>query len=554
MTKATLDEMVVRAPAPEPAVAPALLRRRRLLVVLLLVVTGVSMVMAGGHSYAIDNEVQFQTTRSLVNLRPDLTELDDGWAARDDGPYRVRDDGTRVAIVPIGQSILSAPFYVASRAVAQLAPSYQRDQFVRTGTFFTNSLLLGLTAVVVALLAIELGATDRHGILLGYVYGLGTYALPNAKTYFTEIGASLFVALACLLAARAWQRGSTYPAAWSGVAVGAAFMVRPSSALFVPVIGIVLAATLWRRHGFRRTLAPGLAYGVGAIAMIVVNGLFSWWRFGSPVDLGYQKVYQNYPLISGLTGQTWSLGKGLIFYAPIVLCSAIGAALAIRRRFALVAMLGGAAAASTIFFARVPFWAGDNAWGPRYTLIIVPLLVPLAAPILALGWGRWAVRVTGVLGLLGALLGCMINFNATYILATREIGVGGETPAIHNQLAWQPFVKQVEMLPEAFGDVVDADQVDEIDRGRYTHNSDADYGYFGAEPRIDVWWLWMGPTDASGYTWLFALPIVGLFAAAGYLLVRDRRIGQWDEATASSADRYQSTSAVSSDGSPTSSI
>lgn len=549
MSTVTVDEEVVRAPTAEPSVDTGLLRRRRLLVVLLLVVTGVSMVMAGGHSYAIDNEVQFQTTRSLVNLRPDLTELDDGWAARSDGPYRVRDDGTRVAIVPIGQSILSAPFYVASRAVAQLAPSYQRDQFVRTGTFFTNSLLLGLTAVVVALLAIELGARDRHGILLGYVYGLGTYALPNAKTYFTEIGASLFVALACLLAARAWQRGSTYLAAWSGVAVGAAFMVRPSSALFVPVIGVVLAATLWRRHGIRRTLAPGLAYGIGAIVMIVVNGLFSWWRFGSPVDLGYQKVYQNYPLLSGLTGQTWSLGKGLIFYAPIVLCSAIGAALLIRRRFALVALLAGPAAASTIFFARVPFWAGDNAWGPRYTLIIVPLLVPLAAPLLALGWGRWAVRVTGVLGVLGALLGCMVNFNTVYIEATRVIGVGGETPAIHNQLAWQPFVKQVEFLPDAFGDVIDPDQVDEVDRGGFTRNPDADYGYFGVEPRIDVWWLWMGPTDASGYTWLFVLPIAAMFGAAGYLLVRDRRVGQCDELAASAA-RYQSNSGVSSDGSP----
>lgn len=558
-------------------------RFRRQLLVLVLVVFGVSSLLSGGHSYAIDNEVQFQTTRSLVNLRPYLTETDDVWVARDDGPYRVRDDGTVTAIVPIGQSLLSVPFYVGSRAVAQLLPSNQRDQFVRTGTFLTNSLMLALTAAVVALLALRFAATRRHALLLGYIYALGTYALPNAKTYFTEIGTSFFLAAACLLVAKAWERGSPRFAAYAGLAIGAGFMVRPSAGLFLPVIGLVLAGVVWRRHGWRSTLRVGAAYGFAAIAMLIVNALFNWWRFGSPFDLGYQQVFQNFPLVTGLADQTWSPGKGLVFYAPIVLLSVVGAAMALRRHAGLVALLTGTALANFVFYGRVPFWAGDASWGPRYTLIVLPVLVPLAAPALAHRWGLIAARVLGVVGfLVPALIGSLVNFNTLYINANRELGDGFGTEAMHRTLAWQPFRRQFDLLGDAIGDVVDdAGQTDVYDRGPFTRDSNFDYSFYGLEPRLDVWWLWSGPTGANGLTWLFLVPSAVSLGAAGYLEYDRRRLrpssgrtgtgpdgtdagsaadaadlpgggdvtdvtsdGQWDNAA-----RYQSNAAVSSAGS-----
>ncbi len=41
---------------------------------LFLAVLAVAGLNAGGHSYAIDNEIQYQTTRSLVQLKPQLEE------------------------------------------------------------------------------------------------------------------------------------------------------------------------------------------------------------------------------------------------------------------------------------------------------------------------------------------------------------------------------------------------------------------------------------------------------------------------------------------------
>lgn len=498
----------------------------RRLAILVLVVTGVSAFLAGGHSYAIDNEVQFQTTRALVHLSPSIDQVDQGWFDNPQGPYRTRSDGNPVAIVPIGQSLLSVPFYLAGRAGAVLVHVDQRDQFVRTATFFTGSVLLALTAAAVALIAAQLGEDRRIAILLGYVFAFGTYALGNSSTYLTEIGASLFLALAAWCALRCRERAGPRIAAWCGVAAGAGVMVRPSSALFVPVIGLWLLVVLWRRSGWRPALTAGAGYGAGAVALLAINSAFNWWRFESPFDLGYQHVYQDNSLISGLTGQLWSSGKGLLWYAPIVAVSAVGAVLLIRRRTAPVVLLVGLATLNTVFYARVPFWSGDNSWGPRYTLIVLPVLVPLAIGVERWRAGIRSIQVTGAIGLLlVGIPGALVNFNVLYIRATSVIGPGGEVPAIRNDIDWQPMLRTVEMLPAAVEDLWDADPDGEPQRPAYDRNPDSDYGFYGIEPRIDTWWAWIGPTSASGLTWLFLLPTIGCLGAAAWLGRRGRGAG-----------------------------
>lgn len=529
---AVVDDVEVDAP-----VAASVVRRprrsardvdpfRRQVAILVLVVAGVSCFVAGGHSYAIDNEVQFQTTRALVHLSPSLDHVDQGWFDNPQGPYRVRSDGKPVAIVAIGQSLLSVPLYVLGRAGATFVHADQRDQFVRTATFFTGSLLLAVTAGLVALLAAQLGRDRRVAVGLGYVFAFGTYALGNSGTYLTEIGASLFLALACWLAVRSYRSTGVALAAWCGVAAGAGVMVRPSSGLFLPVIGVWMLVVVWRRSGWRRALASGAAYGAGAVVVLAVNSGFNWWRFGSPFDLGYENVYQSNSLLSGVTGQLWSSGKGLLWYAPIVAVSAVGAVCLIRRRTAPVLLLLAVAAINTVFYARVPFWSGDNSWGPRYTLIVLPVLVPLAIGVERWRSGVRAIQVTGVLGLiLVGVPGALINFNVLYIEATSVIGPGGEVPAIRNDLDWQPMLRSIRMLPAATEDLWGSDPRGEPQRPPYDRNPDSDYGFYGIEPRIDTWWAWIGPTSASGLTWVFLLPTVVCLGLAAHLWRGGRRPG-----------------------------
>lgn len=499
---------------------------RRQLLVLVLVIFGVTSFVAGGHSYAIDNEVQFQTTRALVHLSPSLSDVDEGWLARSDGPYRRRDDGGVVGIVPVGQSVLSVPFYGGGWVLSRLVPADQRDQMVRTATFFTNALLHALAAAVVAALALEVSGSRRGAVLVGWVYGLGTYALPNARTYLTEVGTGLFLALGCWLAVRAWRTGRWTTAAWSGVAMGAAFMVRPSAAVCFPVVGLFVLASSWWERGFAAAVRSGAAWGVAAVGMLGVNGLFSWWRFGSPTDLGYQKVFQNYPLVEGVVNQLFSVGKGLVWFAPVVVLCVVGAVMAWRRSAPVVVLLAACFGVNLAFYARVPFWAGDNSWGPRYTLIGLAVVVPLAAGCCTRRWGRGAVAVLGVVGLaLPMLMGSLVSFNTLYVEANRELGSGAETPAIRFDPAWQQILRNAGLVPDAVADVLGDDPPGQPQRPAWTGNPDNDYGFYAVEPRIDVWWLWIGPTRASPLTWsMLLLTIVPVGAAVG-LWWRHREAG-----------------------------
>lgn len=497
----------------------------RRLWILALVVTGVGFLFAGGHSYAIDNEVQFQTTRALIGLSPSLEQVDQGWFEHPSGPYRVREDGGVVAIVPIGQSILSVPMYVLGRAGATFVDSQYRDQFVRTSTFFTGSIALAVTAVAVASLAALLVGRNGSAILLGYVYAFGTYAFGNAGTYFTEIGTSMFLALACYTAVLTWRRGLPSLALASGLAAGAAVMVRPSAALFLPVIGIAIAGVTWVRSRFTSAVLAGFGYLAGAVGMLAVNAAFNWWRFGSPTDLGYEQVFQNNPLISGLTGQVWSTGKGLIWYAPVVVVAAVGGVALLRRRTPEVLLLFSVAAVNSVFYARVPFWPGDNSWGPRYTLIVLPVIVPLAIGVTRWAWGLGAIQAAGVTGLLlVGVPGALINFNSHYIEAARDLGEGNETAAIRHEIDWQPMITNFRMLPAAASDLWDSDPANEVQRPAYTRDPNADYGFFGVEPRIDTWWSWSSVTEASGLSWVFVLPSLVCLGAAAGLVVHERRI------------------------------
>ena len=59
---------------------------------------------------------------------------------------------------------------------------------------------------------------------------------------------------------------------------------------------------------------------------------------------------------------------------------------------------------NTLFFARVQFWSGDWAWGPRYMQIVVPCLAAMAAPLMDSRAWRRALIVVSVLGFFFAAL------------------------------------------------------------------------------------------------------------------------------------------------------
>ena len=177
---------------------------------------------------------------------------------------------------------------------------------------------------------------------------------------------------------------------------------------------LVLAAALEeRRQGTsRRGLSIGVIAGLAAAALLflVVNVT----RTGSPLDVGYgpQSFLFVQNALPGLFGLTVSPGRGLLFFAPVV----VGSVVAARRLSGPAALICLAAPALLVLIvSRWLFWDGSTCWGPRLVLGALPLL---AAP--AVLRPRWAVPLLAigtVLNLPGVLVasGAWISYTERLI-------------------------------------------------------------------------------------------------------------------------------------------
>src|SRR5581483_7440298 len=188
---------------------------------------------------------------------------------------------------------------------------------------FTNSWVTALTAVLVLLGCMELGAGRRDALLLALAFGIGTAAWPHSKTLFSEPLTALLVAIAAVAAIRAANGRGRLPvlAAAAGLAACLAIMARISSAPFAPIIGVYLVlATLGRaglgRAGLRRAAIAAGGYIAGAVPAIAAVVLTNNLRVGDATATGYGAVPFTRSVFAGFYNFFFTPGKSLFLYAP----------------------------------------------------------------------------------------------------------------------------------------------------------------------------------------------------------------------------------------------
>jgi hypothetical protein len=483
---------------------------RRTAAWLFLALFGVFALSTGGHTYSSDEEGMLAQTRALGAGRYSVEVTADNDRIT---PVRPGRDGQVTGVSGMGQSIVGLPFYAAGQAASHLVGDEHRDLVVRLFVMFTNSTVTAAIAVIVFLLAAQLGASRRSSVALALVYALGTMAWSHSKTFFSEPLAALLVAVAILLAFRSAEQGRLSLAAWSGLASGAALVARVSTGLFPPLIAAYLLGTVMRRFGPRRGLISIAAYGAGAVPTLMLLGALNWWRYGSILDLGYEKVPLDFPLHSGLTGLFLSPGKSIFLYAPIVLVAVLALPAAIRRRPPEVLLLLAASTADAVFFARFRYWHGDHAWGPRYLQIVLPLMVVLCAPVLVRARWRRAVGVAGVVGVvIAGLPGAALYYN-TYLDAVlvQRFGiepVHGEASYAyhaHHVPRWSPILGHLGRVDDTVSTAVARIDGSDSSIRPYPRTTNDRYFWFFNPEQLDTWWVWFPAIGVSRWLWLLAV-------------------------------------------------
>ena len=331
----------------------------------------VYLASAGGRIVASDEHTMFLLTQSLVEHHTVAVPVGNG---------EVGPDGRLYPKAGLGQALAAVPFYVAGKLAAPFFPERLRPFVVRAVTSLVNPVAGALLAAVFLLLLLELGLAGREAVMLTAVLALGTPIWVYAKLFLGETLLALGLTLELYGVVRLRRAGGAGASALAALGAGFAVLVKyailPAAlALFVPALPEIRRARPW------------IAAMVVLAVFALLGGFYNVARTGDVLGTGYGRQATpaafTTPLYVGVYGLLLSSGKGLLWFAPIVLLVPAGLA-AWRRSDRWSAWAVTAAAVLTVLlYASFEHWAGDGSWGPRYLVPLVPALVAAVGVCLA---------------------------------------------------------------------------------------------------------------------------------------------------------------------------
>lgn len=285
------------------------------------------------------------------------------------------------------QPLLAMPSYGLGYAAATLLPGPTDPHRVgyRFTAFLFTPMVVAATLLVFVRLATRLGAAPRDALPSAGLLLFGTFLLPYSRLLFSEplYGLLFLLALEALVPASNGEKPAllTLPFLLS--------LLSLANPVFLPLLPAGAGLLVFRlvRDG-RRSEArhAALAALLCGVATAAAWALYNLGRYGRPLEFGYAGESFGTPLLTGLRGLIFSIGRGLAVYSPLTFLAALSIPFLLRlpappsRRLVLGAALG-AWLTYLVVYARWDSFEGGWCWGPRFLLPFVPAL-HLAVPFL----------------------------------------------------------------------------------------------------------------------------------------------------------------------------
>jgi hypothetical protein len=293
-------------------------------------------------------------------------------------------DGHLYSKKGVTPSLFLLPFVL----IAQAAPWLT----IRATAMLFNPVVTALTAVVLYSFLVDAKFSPRTAWRTALLYGVATFAISYTRTLFGEPLAAL------LLLWAVWQlwRRQFFGA---GLALALCVGINLSYAVMLALGAIFVIVTL---YGDARTQAVSFLqrpFGLKLCAFLLPGLLFGGFllaynalRFGSPFTSGYnfaQGEGFNYPAHWGIFGLWLSPYRGILWYNPVLWLALPGSILWWRSQAQplwkrLSVLIVAFIIAQTLVYAPWWSWHGGIVWGARFLIPVLPLLMLLVAPVLAL--------------------------------------------------------------------------------------------------------------------------------------------------------------------------
>ena len=270
-----------------------------------------------------------------------------------------------------------------------------------------GTLLGGLVAWLFFRLCRRHGATAPLAGFAAILLAAGSIVWVYARSPFSEITqiagfTGFFLEFSALLQ-RPQRRTALATGLWAGLLLNTKYVY----ALSFP--GALLLLVLAHRKTLRPLAEALVSVALGFLPGLIMALLYNYLRFGSVTTTGYPKVadvmVEN--VLVSIWGFLFSPGKSIFLYVPPLVLAVLGLPRFWRRhRWSVLAMIATIAPV-ILFYCRFPSWPGDWAWGPRYAVFAVPVLLLPAIAFLSAARlpGRGLAAAVLAVGLCVQLLG-----------------------------------------------------------------------------------------------------------------------------------------------------
>ena len=320
-------------------------------------------------------------------------------------------DGRFYAFNPAMGSLVHVPGAAVRLLVGRLWPSWSARVWP-LAAHLAPAALGGVIAALFLLLALEHGIGRRRATFAALASAFGTTTWVYSRYPYTEIVQATAFLGAFLYLARLGRELKRRDGVVLGLWLSALLNTKMVLLAGFPLAALYLVRT--HRAQGRTVLTVALAVGAGLVPGLVLAGWYNWARFGSAFSDGYAQTasvaLSGGSLINGLWGMLLSPGKSLFLYSPPLLAACFGLPGLIRRRASTAVLMALTVLPPILIHARLSFWHGDFAWGPRYCVFAVPVLclglpfaIEAAVSVSSRAWRRAALALVWA-SLAGGLL------------------------------------------------------------------------------------------------------------------------------------------------------
>jgi hypothetical protein len=385
----------------------------------------VFLASSGGHLDVWDGKGYFFLTENLVlhqslEVHPDLPSINEtkfdiksyfNWQYGLQNNGQPLPDGTLTPMFIHAAPMLSyfgVPFYVIAKAIDFSA--------VKFTAYFLNSIILSFVCVVVFAFASEIYQSKRIALVLALIAGVCSFLWPYISSYFQQPLAGLLIISSSYFLFLSSKGTFRYSAILGGLFLGLSILAHTGSLIWIPGIAAIVV------YSFRKEKRKIVEFFVGLLPPIALQLYLNVLRFNSLTDFGssYTIQYQPHAYIEGIYGMFLSPGFGLIVNFPLILLFPIAAYYLWKQNKNFCAIFLYFFVSTWLFFGtwESPIWHGYGAWGPRYMVPVVPIIVITLGSLLQRFSLNYPIKISysvlASIGFLVNLLGILVWYQAGY--------------------------------------------------------------------------------------------------------------------------------------------